>query len=82
MNQEKIGKFIYLCRKDKKLTQEGLASKLNISDRAVSKWERGLNLPDASLMIDLCNILGMFRIFCWRLIRQKLFFEGRLSRLW
>lgn len=59
MNQEKIGKFISKCRKDKKLTQEQLASELGISDRAVSKWERGLNLPDASLMIELCNILGI-----------------------
>lgn len=57
MNQEKIGKFISECRKNKKLTQEQLADKLGISDRAISKWERGLNLPDASLMIELCNIL-------------------------
>lgn len=59
MNQEKIGKFISKCRKDKNLTQEQLASKLGISDRAVSKWERGLNLPDASLMIELCDILDI-----------------------
>lgn len=59
MNQEKIGKFIAHCRKNKKLTQEQLAEKLGISDRAVSKWERGLNLPDASLMLELCNILDI-----------------------
>lgn len=59
MNQDKIGKFIAECRKQKNLTQEQLANKLNISDRAVSKWERGLNLPDASLMIELCNILDI-----------------------
>lgn len=59
MNQEKIGKFISKCRKDKNLTQEQLASKLGISDRAVSKWERGLNLPDASLMIELCDIIDI-----------------------
>lgn len=59
MNQQKIGKFIAKCRKEKNLTQQELGEKLNVSDRAVSKWERGLNLPDASLMIDLCNILGV-----------------------
>lgn len=59
MNQKKIGKFISTCRKNKNLTQEQLAETLNISDRAVSKWERGLNLPDASLMLELCNILDI-----------------------
>lgn len=59
MNCEKIGKFILERRKYKKLTQEQLAEKLGISDRAVSKWERGINLPDASVMISLCNILDI-----------------------
>ena len=59
MNQEKIGKFIANCRKDKKLTQEQLAEKLNISKNAVSKWERGLSLPDVSIMQELCKILGI-----------------------
>ena len=59
MNQEKIGKFIARRRKDNNLTQEQLASKLNISNRAVSKWERGLNLPDASLMLEVCNVLNI-----------------------
>lgn len=57
MNQEKIGKFIAEKRKENKLTQEQLAEKLNISKNAVSKWERGLNLPDVSIMQDLCKIL-------------------------
>lgn len=59
MNLELIGKFIADARKRKNLTQEELAEKLGISDRAVSKWERGLNLPDASLMLELSNILGI-----------------------
>ena len=59
MDQEKIGKFIATCRKDKKLTQEQLAEKLNISKNAISKWERGLNLPDVSIMQALCKILGI-----------------------
>lgn len=59
MNQEKIGKFISLSRKNKDLTQEQLAEKLGVSINAVSKWERGLNLPDVSLMETLCNILDI-----------------------
>lgn len=57
MNQVRIGKFIAQCRKKQKLTQEQLAEKLNITYKAVSKWERGLNLPDASIMLELCTIL-------------------------
>lgn len=59
MDQGKIGKFIAEKRKEKKLTQEQLAEQLNISKNAVSKWERGLNLPDVSIMQDLCKILGI-----------------------
>lgn len=59
MNQEKIGKFISLSRKNKCLTQEQLAEKLGVSINAVSKWERGLNLPDVSLMKELCDILNI-----------------------
>lgn len=59
MDKVKIGQFIAKCRKDKKITQEQLAEKLNISKNAISKWERGLNLPDASIMQDLCKILGI-----------------------
>jgi transcriptional regulator with XRE-family HTH domain len=59
MNQEKIGKFISKSRKDKNLTQEELAEELNITKNAVSKWERGLNMPDVSLMKDLCDILDI-----------------------
>lgn len=57
MNQEKIGKFIAECRKKQKLTQEGLAERLNLTSKAVSKWECGKRLPDASIMMDLCVIL-------------------------
>lgn len=57
MDQEKIGKFISSCRKEKGLTQAALAGKLGITDRAVSKWETGKSLPDASIMLELCGIL-------------------------
>ena len=59
MDLIKIGKFIATCRKEKNLTQEELAEKLYVTDRAVSKWERGLSLPDAGKMLDLCNILDI-----------------------
>lgn len=57
MNQEKIGKFIATLRKEQNLTQMQLAETLGITDRAVSKWERGKSLPDVSVMLELCNIL-------------------------
>ena len=49
MNQVKIGKFIADKRKEKKLTQQQLAEKLGVSDRAISNWENGKNMPDISL---------------------------------
>lgn len=57
MNQVKIGKFIASKRKEQGLTQLQLAEKFGITDRAVSKWETGKSLPDASLMPELCKLL-------------------------
>ncbi len=57
MDQVKIGKFISECRKQNNLTQMQLAEKLNITDRAVSKWETGKAMPDSSIMLQLCEIL-------------------------
>ena len=57
MDQIKIGKFIAKCRKEIGLTQAELAEKLNITDRAVSKWETGKSMPDSSIMLELCEIL-------------------------
>ena len=59
MNQTEIGKFIAGCRKEKGLTQAQLAEKLNITDRAVSKWETGKCMPDSSIMLELCHILDV-----------------------
>ena len=59
MNQVKIGKFIAERRKSVGMTQMQLAEKLNITDRAVSKWETGKAMPDSSLMLELCDILGI-----------------------
>ncbi len=59
MNQEKIGKFIYECRKEKKLSQRELAEKLKVSDRSISNWENAKNMPDLSLFKPLCEILDI-----------------------
>ena len=57
MDQIKIGRFIADCRKTQGLTQIQLAEKLGITDKAISKWERGISMPDTSLMLGLCDIL-------------------------
>lgn len=59
MEQAKVGKFIAECRKNKKMTQAELAEKLNITDRAISKWETGKGMPDSSIMLELCNELDI-----------------------
>lgn len=59
MNGEKIGKFIADCRKEKKITQIELAEHLGVTDRAVSNWENGKNMPDLSLFKPLCEILDI-----------------------
>lgn len=57
MDQIKIGKFIAERRKFVNLTQFELAEKLDITDRAVSRWETGKTMPDSSIMLELCSIL-------------------------
>ena len=59
MDQLKIGKFIANCRKQQGLTQMQLAEKIGITDKAISKWERGIAMPDTSIMLELCDILGI-----------------------
>ena len=59
MDQLKIGRFIAECRKKTKLTQMQLAENLGITDKAVSKWERGVAMPDTSIMLELCDILSI-----------------------
>ena len=57
MDQIKIGKFIAEERKTKQYTQRELADKLSISDKTISKWERGNGFPEVSLLLPLCNEL-------------------------
>ena len=59
MDLVKIGKYIAGKRKALGMTQKQLAEKLNMSDKSVSKWERGVCLPDVSVYMELCEILGI-----------------------
>ena len=59
MDQIKIGRFIAERRKKAGLTQLQLAEKLGITDKAISKWERGLTMPDTSIMLELCDIISI-----------------------
>lgn len=59
MDQRKIGKFIKEKRKEKKITQDELAEKLNVTNRAISKWETGNCMPDSGIIPDLCKILDI-----------------------
>ena len=59
MNQERIGKFIAKCRKDKKMTQQELAEKLGVTDKSIGNWENGRNMPDLSLFKPLCDELDI-----------------------
>lgn len=59
MDLVKIGKYIAGKRKVLGMTQKQLAEKLNMSDKSVSKWERGICLPDVSVYMELCEILGI-----------------------
>ena len=59
MDQVKIGQFIAALRRERTLSQRELAEALEVSDKTVSKWECGRGLPDASLMLPLCKVLGI-----------------------
>lgn len=59
MDCKKVGLLIHGLRKEKKLTQKQLADSMNISDKTISKWERGLGCPDVSLLHELSNILNV-----------------------
>lgn len=59
MNQIEIGNFITRKRKEKNLTQAGLAEKLGVSNKTISKWETGKSMPDYAVIQNLCNELGI-----------------------
>ena len=59
MDQRRIGKFIYDCRKKKGLTQDVLAEKLGVTSKSISRWENGNTMPDYSLLKDLCSELDI-----------------------
>lgn len=59
MQNSKVGNIIRRVRLDRKMTQKQLAEKLNISDKAISKWECGSGNPDVSLILELSSVLGI-----------------------
>ena len=59
MNKERLGSFIGACRQEEGLTQRELAERLHVTDKAVSKWERGLSYPDVTLLEPLASALGL-----------------------
>lgn len=73
MDQIKIGNFIAFLRKEKNLTQRELADALGVTDRAVSKWENGRGLPDLSLLVPLCESLGITvnELLCGERIKRE-----------
>ena len=73
MDQIRIGKFISSRRKERGFTQMQLAEKLGITDRAVSKWETGNSLPDAAIMLELCDLLHITvnELLCGEIIDMK-----------
>ena len=73
MDLVKIGKFISSKRKEKNITQSKLAEMLGITERAISKWENGICLPDAATMPELCEILDISinDLFCGEVVDMK-----------
>ena len=55
MYQIKVGSFLKTLRKEKNLTQEALAEKLNVSNRTVSRWETGSNMPDIGMLVEIAD---------------------------
>ena len=83
MDQIKIGKFIAERRRGVSLTQMQLAEKLNVTDRAVSKWETGKSLPDSSIMLELCGVLGITvnDLLCGEVVTMENYNEEMENRL-
>ena len=59
MDQIKIGAFLKTLRKEKNLTQEQAAEQLGVSNRTVSRWETGTNMPDISLLVEIAELYGV-----------------------
>lgn len=73
MDQKKTGYFLKQLRNEKKLTQEQLAEKFQITSRTVSRWETGSNMPDISMLLELADFYEVD-------IRETLMEKGKASR--
>lgn len=82
MDQIKVGKFIAECRKKNNLTQMQLAEKLNITDRAISKWENGKSMPDSGVMLNLCRELNISvnELLCGEVINMDNNYNEKLEQ--
>ena len=60
MDQQKIGQFLRECRKEKGITQEQLAEMLGVTNRSVSRWENGSNLPDLDILIEMADYYDVY----------------------
>ncbi len=74
MNQEKIGRFLKELRKQKGLTQEQIAEKFNVSNRTISRWENGYNMPDIDILIEISDYYEVD-------LRKFLMAKGK-ARIW
>lgn len=83
MDQIKIGKFINKLRKEHQLTQCELAEKLNLTDRAISKWETGICMPDIGTILELCKIfnISINDLFSGEIVDKKDYNEKSESNL-
>ena len=79
MDAEKFGAFVAQCRREKNWTQAELAAKLQVTDKAVSRWERGRGFPDIQLLLPLANALGVSVLELMR--SEKMEEEKRTSSL-
>ena len=75
MDQKKIGNFLKELRKEKNITQEDLAEELNVSNRTVSRWENGNNMPDISLLTQIAQMIAVGEVNIQLLVLLSLLFH-------
>ena len=83
MKNQEVGNFIYQLRTEKKLTQEGVAKLLGVTDKAVSKWERGIGYPDIEMLKKISEINTEIRFLKikHRIELEKILTKSQLTRL-
>ena len=85
MDPEKFGAFVALCRKEKNMTQLELAQELKVTDKAVSRWERGKGFPDISLLVPLAEALDITVLELMNSEKREKewkIFQKKISKTW